>query len=58
MRSPRVRSIDMTSYFCNRRKCFPVIGGALVYKDLTHLTDVFVSSLGPYIVRKISALDG
>jgi len=58
MRSPRVKSIDMTSYFCNRRKCFPVIGGALVYKDLTHLTDVFVSSLGPYIVRKISALDG
>ena len=39
-------------------KCFPVVGGALVYKDISHLTDVFASSLGPYLLRKIRALNG
>jgi len=58
LRSNRVRTIDMTSFFCNRRRCYPVVGGALVYKDVTHLTDIFVSSLGPYLVRKLRALDG
>lgn len=57
MHSPRVRTIDMTSYFCNREECFPVIGGALVYKDVSHLTDVFASSLGPYLLRKVRALN-
>ena len=57
MPSKRVKTIDMTSFFCSRRQCFPVVGGALVYKDVTHLTDVFASSLGPYVVRKVRALD-
>ena len=58
MRSNRVKTIDMTSFFCSRRRCYPVVGGALVYKDATHLTDIFASSLGPYLVRKLRALDG
>jgi len=57
MHSKRVKTIDMTSFFCSTRQCFPVIGGALVYKDVTHLTDVYASSLGPYVVRKLRALD-
>jgi hypothetical protein len=54
--SPRIKMIDMTSFFCNNRQCFPVIGGALVYKDISHLTDVYTSSLGPFLLRKIRAL--
>ncbi len=56
--SSRIKTIDMSSFFCSREKCFPVVGGALVYKDISHLTDVFASSLGPYLLRKIRALDG
>jgi hypothetical protein len=56
--SKRVKSIDMTSFFCSATRCFPVVGGALVYKDITHLTDVFASSLGPFLLRKIRALNG
>jgi hypothetical protein len=56
--SKRIESIDMTSFFCSSRFCFPVVGGALVYKDISHLTDVFASSLGPYLLRKIRALNG
>jgi hypothetical protein len=56
--STRVKSIDMTSFFCSATRCFPVVGGALVYKDITHLTDVFASSLGPFLLRKIRALNG
>ncbi len=56
--SKRVKSIDMTSFFCSARNCFPVVGGALVYKDISHITDVFASSLGPYLLRKVRALNG
>ncbi|MEA2219419.1 MAG: hypothetical protein QOJ35_2045 [Solirubrobacteraceae bacterium] len=57
-RTGRVTLIDMTSFFCSVDKCFPVVGGALVYKDISHLTDVFASSLGPYLLRKLRALNG
>jgi hypothetical protein len=57
-RSQRIKTIDMTSFFCSAKSCFPVVGGALVYKDVSHLTDVFASTLGPFLLRKISALSG
>jgi hypothetical protein len=53
MRSPRVRVADLTRYFCDPRRCFPVIGGALVHKDRTHLTAVFAASLGPFLAREL-----
>jgi len=56
--SNRIQMIDMSSFFYSSEKCFPVVGGALVYKDISHLTDVFASSLGPYLLRKIRALNG
>ena len=52
----RVRVIDMTPFFCSRRRCLPVIGGALVYKDREHMTEVFATSLGPYLARAIDRL--
>ncbi len=54
--SPRVQVIDMTRYFCGPRLCYPVIGGALVYRDATHLTRVFAVSLAPYLLREVQAL--
>jgi hypothetical protein len=56
LRSPRVPVIDMTRYLCSTKRCFPVIGGALVYKDREHMTDVFSTSLGPYVERAINRL--
>jgi peptidoglycan/LPS O-acetylase OafA/YrhL len=51
-----VRTIDLTRLLCDRRLCFPVIGGALVYKDIHHLTAVFSGTLGPYVTRSVDAL--
>lgn len=56
LRSPRVRVIDMTPFFCSSRSCLPVVGGALVYKDHEHMTDVFSTSLGPYVLGAINRL--
>ena len=56
MSPARVRTVDLTSFFCNDASCFPVIGGALVLRDQNHLTAVFSTTLGPYLLRKVDAL--
>jgi hypothetical protein len=53
----RVRTIDLTPFFCDDRLCYPVVGGALVYKDLSHITTTFSTSLGPYLLDAFRALD-
>jgi hypothetical protein len=53
LRSKRVTVIDMSRYLCSKKRCFPVIGGALVYKDDQHMTDVFATTLGPYLMRAV-----
>jgi hypothetical protein len=52
----RVQVIDMTPYMCDARWCRPVIGGALVYKDDNHLTEVFARTLGPYLGRAMKGV--
>jgi hypothetical protein len=47
--APRFAVIDLSDFFCDPDRCFPVIGGALVYKDISHMTTVFGTSLGPYL---------
>ncbi|MGI8802198.1 MAG: SGNH hydrolase domain-containing protein [Solirubrobacteraceae bacterium] len=54
LRSPRVHVVDLTPFFCDSRLCYPVVGGALVYRDIGHLTDVFSTSLGPYLRRGVN----
>jgi hypothetical protein len=54
--SARVQVVDMTHFMCSKRWCFPVVGGALVRKDHGHLTRVFSTSLGPYVLRRINRL--
>ena len=55
LRSANVRVIDLTRVFCDSRRCFAVIGGALVRHDESHLTQAFAVTLGPLILR---SLDG
>jgi hypothetical protein len=54
--SPRVRLIDLTRYMCSPRLCLPVVGGALVHKDADHLTQTFATTLAPYFLRRIDAV--
>jgi hypothetical protein len=56
LRSPRVQVVDLRRLFCDRRSCYPVIGGALVFRDVTHMTAVFAATLGPYLVRAVDRL--
>jgi len=51
-----VRTIDLTSALCDRRSCYPVVGGALAFKDIDHLTTVFSATLGPYLQRAVQDL--
>ncbi len=55
-RTDRVRLADLTRFVCDTRRCFPVVGGALVYKDEHHMTTVFARSLWPYLDRRVDRL--
>jgi hypothetical protein len=55
LHSPKVKVIDLTAQFCDAKRCFTVIGGALVRHDQSHLTQTFAATLGPFVLR---ALDG
>ena len=52
----RVSTIDLTRFFCDDEHCFAVVGGALVHKDLSHMTAVFAATLGPYLNRELRRL--
>ena len=55
-RSDRVRVADLTRFICDAQRCFPVVGGALVYKDEHHMTTVFARTLWPYLARRVDRL--
>jgi SGNH domain (fused to AT3 domains) len=56
LRSGRVQVIDLTRFMCGARSCPPVVGGALVYKDFQHLSEVFATTLGPYLGDAVGQL--
>jgi hypothetical protein len=56
--SPRVHLVDLTAFMCDRRRCFPVIGGVLVHRDRGHLTKVFSTTLGPFMLRALNEVTG
>jgi hypothetical protein len=45
--------VDLTGVLCGPRSCPPVIGGALVYKDLHHLSRAFAETLAPQLGRAL-----
>jgi hypothetical protein len=49
--------IDLTDFFCDGEHCFPVVGGALVHKDTSHLNRVFSRTLGPYLADHFRGLE-
>jgi SGNH domain (fused to AT3 domains) len=49
----RAHVIDLTRVFCGPARCYPVIGGAYVYKDFDHMNAVFALSLGPFVLRAL-----
>ncbi|MBA3748152.1 MAG: hypothetical protein H0W96_11780 [Solirubrobacterales bacterium] len=52
----RAQLIDLSSYMCDDEQCMPVIGGALVIKDIGHMTRTFARTLGPYLGREVDRL--
>jgi hypothetical protein len=53
LNTPRVQAIDLTPFMCDAENCFPVVGGALVHKDVGHISATFSTTLGPYLLREI-----
>ncbi|MBF4586720.1 MULTISPECIES: acyltransferase family protein [unclassified Curtobacterium] len=48
------RVIDLTQYYCTDTTCPAVIGGVLVHRDRTHLTNTFATTLAPYLGDEIA----
>ncbi|NQW90375.1 acyltransferase [Curtobacterium sp. VKM Ac-2861] len=49
------RLVDLTDSYCTDTVCPAVIGGVLVYRDQTHLTNTFATTLAPYLGDEIDA---
>lgn len=57
LKSPRYQTIDLSSYMCGERGCYPVVGATKVNNDLHgHLETAFTRSLGPYLLRELRTL--
>jgi hypothetical protein len=54
-RPGNVQFIDMTPYFCDGRKCPPVIGNVIVYRDDSHITAAYSRTLAPMLARKLQS---
>jgi hypothetical protein len=52
----KVQVADLSPYFCDAAVCWPVIGGALVLRDVSHMTTTYSASLGPYLKRAVDRL--
>jgi hypothetical protein len=55
-RTPRIQVADLSRFFCGPRVCPPVVGGALVLRDVSHMTTTFSATLGPYLLRTVDRL--
>lgn len=54
LHSPRYQYVDLSKFFCDATLCYPVIGGARVFKDaFGHLTTAYSRTLGPYLHREV-----
>ncbi|UTI62694.1 hypothetical protein NBH00_15145 [Paraconexibacter antarcticus] len=54
--STQVQVADLATFFCRRRMCPPVTGGALILRDVSHMTTTYSASLGPYLLRTVDEL--
>jgi hypothetical protein len=56
LHSRRIQVIDLTRFFCDFELCYPVVGGALVYRNPDHLTATFATTAGPYLLQSLRQL--
>jgi hypothetical protein len=49
----RTRLVDMTDFYCTDTVCPSVIGGVAVFRDRTHITATFMTTLAPYLGREL-----
>jgi hypothetical protein len=54
--SPQVQVADLATFFCRKKLCPPVAGGALVLRDVTHMTTTYSTTLGPYLLQRVNQL--
>ncbi|MET0782207.1 MAG: acyltransferase family protein [Microbacterium sp.] len=53
-----VTLLDFTDVFCGTDTCWPVVGGANIYRDQDHLTVTFADTLAPWYTAAITAALG
>ena len=51
-----VSLLDFTDVYCDDTTCFPVVGGANIYRDQDHLTVTFVDTLAPEYTAALQAV--
>ncbi len=54
--SARIQLADLSRFFCDPELCRPVIGGALVLRDVSHMTTTFSTTLGPALLQTVDRL--
>src|SRR4051812_44425981 len=55
LNSPRIQVVDLTRFMCDSRRCYPVVGGVLVHKDIGHMTRTFATTLAPYLLTQLNS---
>ena len=50
---PQVHTVDLTDDICPEEMCVPVIGNVLIYRQGSHLTDVYIRTLTPALGREL-----
>jgi hypothetical protein len=56
MHTSKVQIADLHDFMCDAARCYPVVGGVLVLRDVSHMTTTFSTSLGPYLLERVNRL--
>jgi peptidoglycan/LPS O-acetylase OafA/YrhL len=48
-----VHVVDLTDQFCDDERCHAAVGGVVVYRDYSHLSQEYSTLLGPYLGRAL-----
>ncbi len=52
-RVPGTRTIDVRDTICPAEECVPVIGGVLVYRQSSHITNTYAKTAAPVLRKKL-----
>jgi peptidoglycan/LPS O-acetylase OafA/YrhL len=53
---PTVTWLDLTDHICGETQCEPVLQGQIVYKDRSHLSTAFSTSMAPVLAARLDPL--